>query len=168
MKTYTQSSRFVQPKKVGRGSEEPAMRMLDSPANQGKLGSNDSPQSITDFNIVEELCSLEHEYSKSFSKWDNIRKMDEREHAIMQGKALVPYDEDISPKELLAGKFAEKNENNVRNDLDAPFLDEHIFISTKIRDLRRLQLRHLISWYLFLLVLLRLANFLSATSYTNH
>jgi hypothetical protein len=175
MKTYTQSSRFIQPKKFGRCSEVPVVYPFDNLTNQSDIDSIISPQSATDFNIVEEICSLEQQYSKSVLKWDNIRKREEHEHAMMQGKALAPYSEDISANEVLAINVVGVHESYLQSDAEEEDYRRRnhmkrvdlALTSSKSSDICFVPLQRCILLYLLLLIMLRVSHLMHATNYTD-
>jgi hypothetical protein len=88
MKSYIKTSRFVQPKR--------AATKLDSGTNEST-----SPTSIVaDVAVLESvkiedvLSNLEQVCDSSTTKWDVLRRMEDREHAIMQGLS-TPSDADL-------------------------------------------------------------------------
>ena len=93
------SSRFIQPRRVE--SMTAGIQgdiILDDPGNEHRINtsSDSSPDCVVSStskeNIADILCNLEQMYDSSFSKWDNIRKIDELEHAAMRGIPIFPTD----------------------------------------------------------------------------
>jgi hypothetical protein len=75
---------------------------------------------------------------------------------------LVPYDEEITPRELLVGNNAQMNENCVQNV--AIEVSSERLAQTKFNAFSGVHLQRLILWYLLLLVLLRFASLVNRTS----
>jgi hypothetical protein len=92
--------------------------------------------------------------------------MDEREHAIMQGKALLPHDEDITPRKLLVEDNTKIMEHEICNDESEAISGKAALSKSNVFGVVYVQ--RLMSWYLLLLALLRLANFLNPTTITSH
>lgn len=102
------SSRFIQPKRPSAQARNSSPDDVDDNAstaanNRAKDADGVSPTTVAmvtdvsatstpEINIEDLLSNLEQVYSDStsFSKWDDIRKTEEREHALMQGKLPIP------------------------------------------------------------------------------
>lgn len=89
MESFARTSRFIQPKRSSAdGFADVSPKVDTTDASPTAVAMTTSHDAIGDI-----LSNLENIFDSSFSKWDELRKMDEREHALMQG-LIVPCDAD--------------------------------------------------------------------------
>jgi hypothetical protein len=164
MKTCTQRCRFIQPKRhqsischeqaTGAGAVHTGMKYNDDPILIAS--------STTGFSIGEEIGTLEHMYGISLLKWDSIRKMDEHEHALMQGKVVQAYEEaasqEITRKDNVVAS-AQRNYHDVRDEgaKGKHYRECAVLLSAHVRTDWRSTVtcvRLFVSWFILLLALL--------------
>lgn len=92
MKSSVRSSRFIQPRRRESESQQTHDKCIFDGSETGKkisIKSEASPDCVVSSelkdNIADIICNLEQMYDSSFLKWDNIRRSDELEHAMMRG-----------------------------------------------------------------------------------
>jgi hypothetical protein len=92
MKSSVRSSKFIQPRRFELASQQTHDKsILDALVGDEKISrkSENSPDCVLSMDLSESiadiLCNLEQMYDSSFLKWDNIRRSDELEHAMMRG-----------------------------------------------------------------------------------
>lgn len=92
MKSSVRSSRFIQPRRLESVSQQIHDKSTCDGSDTGEKLNNKSEASPDCVvyselkeNIADILCNLEQMYDNSFLKWDNIRRSDELEHAMMRG-----------------------------------------------------------------------------------
>jgi hypothetical protein len=88
MKSFVSSSRFIQPRRFKTAVATNERIDFDNNVNTAKSSPDTVVSTSTKFNIADIICNIEQVYDSSLLKWDDIRKSDEREHALMQGMAI--------------------------------------------------------------------------------
>jgi hypothetical protein len=88
MKSYIKTSRFVQPKRATK---------LDSVVtNESSPTSIVADVALRSVKIEDVLSNLEQVCDSSTAKWDVLRRMEDREHAMMQGLSTEPNVDRVS------------------------------------------------------------------------
>lgn len=177
MKSFVKSSRFVQPRRVENSApsssssrkapEEDAISPTTVLLNSNNSGGPENISSIEDF--VSNLEQQVHD-SSSIGKWDELRKTEEREHALMRGDhagaatTITPMRNAASDAIRKEKPATMSNDNHPSSPEESGHrsLDQNVVIERK----RRIEPMHeallFSTWILLLIAALKVSAFLRA------
>jgi hypothetical protein len=137
MKSFMGHSRFIQPRRFESATRDTHGARIFDEANTEKIAnvSNSSPDCVASKlskeSIADILCNLEQMYDRSISKWDNIRKIDELEHATMRGLPFLTSEMSIKSSDMLQVHETNEVTDVVGEHDDLPTANNRAFINTK-------------------------------------
>ena len=87
-------------------------------------------------NVGDILCNLEQMYDSSFLKWDNIRRSDELEHAIMRGTICLTEETSASSQAQRTDEKTHSFKGVLKHEV--PITDNHcLFVSEEEKEAKQ-------------------------------